>query len=184
MSYTFFSADMHLSSANTIDYCNRPYRDWQHMNQCLYKSFNERMKSEDTLIHVGDFCWTGKGGKLKAVDHEKKINAKIIHVLGNHDRNNSLKAGVDQAVMTLGKYKVLIVHIPPENDTAEKYADFDFIICGHVHNLWKHSFLTFTPVDEQIRIPIINVGVDVWNYKPVRSDEVTGYYEHIRRINK
>lgn len=181
MSYTFFSADMHLSSSTTIEYCNRPYRDWQHMNECLYNNFNERMKEDDTLIHVGDFCWLGKGEKPKACEHEKRINAKIIHIIGNHDRNNSVKGMIDKAYITIGKYKALVIHIPPFDMMEDKFHTIDFIICGHVHKLWKHTFIEYTPFDKILRIPVINVGVDVWNYRPVRADELIGYYEKIRK---
>jgi calcineurin-like phosphoesterase family protein len=42
-------------------------------------------------------------------------------------------------------------------------ADVDLILCGHVHDKWKSHVHSIG----QRLIPVINVGVDVWEYKPV-----------------
>jgi hypothetical protein len=42
-------------------------------------------------------------------------------------------------------------------------VDVDLILCGHVHDKWKfHEHIV-----GQRRIPVINIGTDVWGYKPI-----------------
>lgn len=59
-----------------------------------------------------------------------------------------------------------------------KLKDFDFVICGHVHNEW--SYKVVHNIDKSNYGIMINVGCDVWKYKPVRLDEVIGYYNQIQ----
>ena len=42
------------------------------------------------------------------------------------------------------------------------------IICGHVHNLFK------------VQKNVINVGVDVWDYKPVSFEQLKPYIKTIK----
>lgn len=179
MSYTFLSADWHLSHRSSIDYCNRPYRTEQEMNISLISNANERMRADDTLIHVGDFFFKKAGATSKAKDLESLINATVIHVNGNHDTNNTLKNHITSLQLTVSGLTILVRHRPFETfDEFYKLKDIDFVICGHVHNAWKYKIVSSEDGKDQ-RI-MINVGCDVWNYRPVRLDEVVGFYHKIK----
>ena len=180
MSYTYLSADWHLSHENIIKYSNRPFKDYIHMNETLIKNANERMNEDDTFIHVGDWCFTNKTIEQKASDYEKLIKAKLIHVNGNHDRNNSVKSCIEEITLKTSKLNILVRHMPIEDpEDFYKMKDFDFVICGHVHNEWYHK-IVYNIDNSNYRI-MINVGCDVCKYKPVRLDEVIGYYNSIQR---
>lgn len=181
MSYTYLSADWHLSHENIIKYSNRPFKDYIHMNETLIKNANERMNEDDTFIHVGDWCFTNRTIKEKASDYEKLIKAKLIHVNGNHDRNNSVKTCIEEITLKTAKLNILVKHKPIENpEDFYKLKDFDFVICGHVHEKWCHKIVYNFGEDSDYRI-MINVGCDVWKYKPVRLNEVVEYYNRIQR---
>jgi len=53
----WFSADDHFGHGNIIKYCNRPFKDSNDMNSSLIRNWNQRVKPEDTVFHVGDFCF-------------------------------------------------------------------------------------------------------------------------------
>ena len=80
----WFSADLHLGHINCISYCDRPFKNIDHMNEVLIRNWNERVKPEDVVYHVGDFCFYGSksGGKTKFQQWEEKLNGKIIHING------------------------------------------------------------------------------------------------------
>lgn len=180
MSYTYLSADWHLSHENTIKYSNRPFQDCIHMNETLIKNANERMNEDDIFIHVGDWCFKDKTIKQKAKDYEKLINAKLIHVNGNHDRNNSVNNFIEEMRLVVSGLHILVRHTPYENpEDFYKMYYYDFVICGHVHKEWKHKIVY--NIDESNYRIMINVGCDVWKYKPVRMDEIIGYYNQIQR---
>jgi len=194
----FFSADYHLDHANIIRYSNRPVirdgdvdeivDDWisddvkrqrnDEMNQLLINNHNCRLTEDDVLYHVGDFCFKGDN---RSTIWEKLLNGTIVHIKGNHDNNNGVKTYITHAIMEFGGKVVYVVHRPPEQEQMETLeshivASCDFIICGHVHDAWKHKKIIAWSNGCRSEKIAINVGVDVWNYEPVSIDSIIKYY--------
>ena len=168
---TWFTSDMHLGhftspERNIIKYCDRPFKDADHMNDMLIKNWNSRVKEDDVVYHIGDFCFKNHSGgrKLSAVEYEKLLNGKVIHITGNHDKNNGVKsASVECAIMEFGNRSFFLTHIPPQH--RREVPDFiDVVLCGHVHEKWAYKFL-----DEVL---MLNVGVDVRKFMPMSKKEV------------
>lgn len=168
----FLTADLHYGSHNIIKYCGRPFRDAQHMNKRLTANINERCKPGDILYHIGDYCTYGKergveSMRLHAYEYEALLDCKLIHVMGNHDRQNGVKGSLYGAFMRIGKYHVWVQHQPPWDDLNGGFKIPDQVsayICGHVHEKWK--------LERWKGKPVINVGCDQWDYRPVRKDEL------------
>ena len=60
----WFSSDYHLGHANIIKYCERPFVDVEEMSATIIKNHNQRVKKEDTVFFLGDFCFRNSpGGK-------------------------------------------------------------------------------------------------------------------------
>lgn len=172
MSYLWLTADTHLGHRNALNFCNRPYMSLEDMNDGIIRNANERIKPEDTVFCVGDFYFRGgNNSKDKAEDYEARLNGKWIFIEGNHDRKNKMRGMIYAATMSHSGLKIMMRHIPPDVFPE----GFDVVICGHVHTAWKHIF-----VDGK---PVINVGVDMWNYRPVRIDELVKYYQQIKKAN-
>lgn len=72
---TFFTSDLHLGHDNVIKYCNRPFKDGNHMNNSLIRNWNQRVKKDDLIYHLGDFCFKGgkEGGKNKSLYWEEQL---------------------------------------------------------------------------------------------------------------
>lgn len=173
--FEFFTSDLHFGHSNIIGYSNRPYSDAEEMNAKLIANINSRCKAEDVLYHVGDFACYGKaigveGSRVNPREYEALINPKIIHINGNHDLNNKVKASILGAMIKLQNYNCWVSHIPPWDQKATLApSNVDVYICGHVHEKWKYN--------THDRKPVINVGCDVWGYKPIRKDELIGIIE-------
>jgi calcineurin-like phosphoesterase family protein len=191
----YFSSDCHFQHANIILYAHRnrwikegdlnEKGKWiskdiadqrvSKMDSDLIKSFNHKTKEDDIIYHVGDFIFKGgkeSNGKQKSQVYENKINAKVIHILGNHDRNNSVKGGLEDGIIKFANKFFYLVHRPPQViDDIPK--NVDAVLCGHVHDAWKYKFIE--------GIPIINVGVDVWNYNLVSTQQVAVFYDKIMK---
>lgn len=142
------------------------------MNKSLINNWNMRVKEEDTVCHLGDFCCKGNergvpGVKTKAESWEKELNGHIIHILGNHDKNNSVKNALSFAVIVFGNHTWFMSHRPPW-DLPPSFKNVpetcDSILCGHIHEKWK--------MNEWKGIPVINVGVDCNNYSPWTKQEL------------
>ena len=137
------------------------------MNDTIIKNHNMRVRPEDTVFHLGDFCfknsssWRGKGAKVTAEEWEEKLNGKIIHVRGNHDRNNSTKTIIEGLLIKYHKRLVYCVHKPEHYN-----SNYDINFVGHVHNNWS--------VKKIDNVSLINVGVDVNNFRPIKFLEALG----------
>ena len=174
----WFTSDLHLGSTNIIKYCNRPYSSAAKMASTFIDNWNARVKAEDTVFHIGDFCFTqGKEGREGAKYWEKKLNGKIIHIEGNHDKNNKCKAIIQNAIIRFGGKRILLVHNP---EHLPVIINYDFALVGHVHTKWKivRVFKTLDSVD------CINVGVDVWNYRPASFNEIMKRYSNWLKTGK
>ena len=80
----WFTADFHLGHKNIIRYCNRPFQTVEEMNQEILERLNSRVKANDILYFLGDFCI---GPKARAAEFRQKIRCKKIFALaGNHDK--------------------------------------------------------------------------------------------------
>jgi len=191
---TYFTADAHFQHGNIIRYTKRPWvkpsdldakGQWiskeienkriEKMNKTIINNFNQKLKDGDKIYHIGDFCFKGgkeASGKTKAQYFESLINAPITHILGNHDGNNGIKAGLESATIRFANKTFFLVHRPPLKPSQIPQG-VDAVLCGHVHNNWKHKWCG--------AIPIINIGVDVWNFNLVSTQDVAVYYEKMMR---
>lgn len=166
----WFTADFHEGHANIIKYCNRPFNNIEEMHRKLVKNFNERVKEYDTVFHDGDFNFyntaggkVGEGIKRKPEEYLKDFNGRWIFIKGNHDRNNKLNTLIESIIIKYGRQKINIVHNPIH--ISHKIT---INLTGHVHDLWK-----FKQIKTKKRtIYCINIGIDVWGYKPVSLEEI------------
>ena len=163
----WFTSDYHLGNKNIIKYCNRPFKSLEHMNEAIIKNHNMRVKPEDTVFHLGDFCFKnssdvrGEGVKVNAEQWEEQLNGKIIHVRGNHDRNNSTKTIIEGLLIKYHKRLVYCVHKPIHYN-----SNYEINFVGHEHDKWS--------VKRIDNVSLINVGVDVNNFRPIKFLEALG----------
>jgi calcineurin-like phosphoesterase family protein len=153
------------------------------MDATIIKNWNSRVTKEDTVFHIGDFCFKntpamtsrGEGNIHPASYYEKHLNGKIIWLCGSHDKNNSCKTCIKNIKISLGGKDINLVHDP-------KYAisGVDFNLVGHVHNHWKFKTIKNYPKDIH-PINMINVGMDLWNFHPITIEEILSEYAKWQR---
>ncbi len=163
----WFTADLHEGHGNILSYARRPFHDVEHQHEVFVRNFNARVKPEDTVYHDGDFCFrNSKGGKKgegttkKASDWQKDYVGNWIYLKGNHDGNNSLKTPIEKIYLKFGGKNICIVHNPSHADPT---AELNLV--GHIHTQWAVKRLNHKSI-------MVNIGVDVWNYRPVSFDEI------------
>lgn len=179
----YFTSDLHLNSSEINRYCHRPWTSAEDARLALLAELN-KLKSSDTVIHVGDFMLSSADRHGKKVDrpdaaHLTKaakllelIRPKIFLLEGNHDSSNC-EASAKSMMLDLNHYwrNVYVSHFPSDNPgyygPHGSVSRLQIALCGHVHASWLYFY------DAPRRVFNINVGVDVWNYKPVRDAELT-----------
>jgi len=89
MSKVFFTSDTHFGHANIIKYSGRPFKDADHMNEELIKSWNNMISEEDEVYHLGDVSLTTPE---KTQEILKRLNGKIYLIKGNHEKSVMMKS--------------------------------------------------------------------------------------------
>jgi calcineurin-like phosphoesterase family protein len=181
----FFTSDLHLGHANIIKYCNRPFSTLEEMNNKIISNWNARVKKEDVVFHVGDFCFKntknnipkGEGDAQREVEYEKQLNGKIIFIQGNHDKNSQCKTPIESITISLGGRTLRLVHKPDHVNFA-----YDLHLTGHVHEKWQCQRFTSNVVAGIT--DCVNVGVDVWNFYPVTINEILARYNRWKKQEK
>lgn len=171
----WFTADYHLGHANIIKYCDRPFRDLDQMNSTIIRNHNSRVKAEDTVFHLGDFCFKnssdvkGEGVRIPVSEWEAQLNGKIIHVRGNHDKNNSTKTIIQGMLIRYGAKDVYCVHNPQHYN-----SNYPINFVGHAHENWV--------IGKVGRTLLINVGVDVNRFMPRLFAELIGKINKAKKL--
>ena len=177
----WFTSDTHFGHSRIIKYCNRPFKNCDHMNQSLISNWNARVKKNDVVFVIGDFCHLhSKSGdfvnqhNIRAYKWEEQLNGKIIFIKGNHDKNNSTKTIIERLVIGYGGHRINLVHKPI-------HADFKYSInlTGHVHEKWEVKRFE---KDSKCTI-CVNVGVDVNNFRPICFNEILKKLAKFKRNN-
>ncbi len=189
---TWFTADLHFGHANIIRYCDRPFSDAQQMNEAMIDNWNERVGPNDTVFVVGDFAL---GTIADTLPLAAALAGHKVLIAGNHDRcfrdlsqkadvksaqmkvrnweQRYLEAGFDRIIhdrttVQIGDVTALVCHFPYAGDVShdERYVSArptdngEWLIHGHIHEKWLQSKR------------MINVGVDVWGFRPVAETEI------------
>ncbi len=170
---------------NVIGYCDRPYLNAHEMNVDMVEKWNSVVKPEDTVYYLGDFSMSTHNIHIVS-----KLNGNVLLLPGNHDRSfnyldkkqSSLPqrrklyydAGFKKILeqptsIKVGDYDVLLSHFPYFEDHSEfniRYKEYrpkdngQFLLHGHIHQNWLKKSRQ------------INVGVDVWGFKPVSENTI------------
>jgi len=184
---TYVISDTHFNHKNVIRYCDRPwctnnvshvrdvecpYCDIEKMNDDIISNWNSVVSDEDTVLHLGDYCF---GNRKMAEDITNRLNGKIYLIRGNHDRGSKTlyeSCGITMvkpfyAEYSMGK-RFLFNHKP--NSIMLK----DVIpVYGHWHNkspfTWHMNGMTY-----------FNVSVEVIDYKPIKLREILSIYESLQ----
>jgi calcineurin-like phosphoesterase family protein len=128
----YLISDTHLNHANIATYCDRP----KDFTELILRRWNETVKPEDTVIHLGDVILDKKGIIKEILD---SLSGRKILVRGNHDRQWSnakwMENGFAFACDGMKFRQCWLTHEP-----STSLADGCILnIHGHLHNIW-HGF--------------------------------------------
>jgi len=157
------TADLHFGHENIIEYCKRPFKNADKMDKELIRLWNESVKPEDTIYIAGDFC-------IKTAKHRryyeyilKQLKGRKIIIPGNHEVEKYTFYCGDRGI---GFWSIHYPYLEVEgfpicHDPSLSAVDRSrWFLCGHVHDQYH------------ICGNVVNVGVDVNNYRPVSMDSI------------
>lgn len=116
----WITSDLHFDHGNILKFQpeTRKYSSTDDMNKALIEEWNSKVKPNDLIIHLGDFCFKGVEVTESFL---RKLKGRKIMVLGNHDKalRNGIHVGKfnivwkgDYLELQINKQKVVFSHYP------------------------------------------------------------------------
>lgn len=159
MSNVFFTADTHFFQESIIHRAGRPFASFREMNEMMFDLWNETVKPDDEIYHLGDVTARYSEKELAQL---RLLNGKKFLVPGNHDLQkirNKLSSffTIMLPIAEIKELRVVLCHFPLEswNKRSYKYMHLH----GHSHGNMR-------------KIPArLDVGVDVHGFRPISLEE-------------
>lgn len=166
----YYISDMHLGHKNVIKFDGRPFENIEEMNEILIERWNAKVKDEDDVWILGDFCY--RSDKDPSF-YLKRLKGKKHLVIGNHDKVTVKSGSVlryFESVERLqhikdGEHNVILCHFPLATWNAIRRGSFH--VYGHIHNDREEVF-GFMKNQERA----LNAGCMINNYEPVTLAEL------------
>ena len=168
---TFFTGDTHWFHTNILRYCNRPFKDVGEMNETLIENWNRVVRPKDQVFHLGDFAFCSPD---KAANIARRLHGKKYLILGNHDRKKTV-----EAIRPFFEW-IKDVYMLTIQDNTTKHGNQQIWLSHYCHLVWPQQgygvFHLFAHSHGNCAVPFaskaMDVGVDCWNYEPVRYDMI------------
>lgn len=164
----FFTSDTHFYHTNIIDFCKRPFKEIEEMNETLIANWNKTVGPNDIIFHLGDFCLGDSEKWNRILD---RLNGNIYLILGNHDLRNFRKSYEErfksvtmQMNIEIENQKICLNHYPFLCYDGSYNGDWQLF--GHVHTNKNNTS------NDARRLEILfptqyDVGVDNNNFTPI-----------------
>ena len=191
----YYISDLHFGHANVIRFDNRPFNSIAEMETEIIRRWNERVKPEDEVYILGDFCWGFKNEWIRILD---QLKGHKFLILGNHDLKSmptELKRrfdGIDRLKEIVdGKRHIIMCHYPILFYRCAYNPEF-YMFCGHVHTTKENDFLNkwrqelknsrTRPFDSYAQV--YNCFCGFFDYTPQTADEIIQYWERYDEVVK
>ena len=154
----YLTADTHWGHANIIRFCNRPFKDVNEMDAALINNWNAVVKPEDTVFHLGDFCWGAANTYLS------QLKGKIVLIRGSHDER------------TINEYGRMFYHVY-DFGYELRLNETSITLCHYCMRVWPKShyntFHAYGHTHDRLKPEgkSWDVGVDTNGFTPVSLDK-------------
>lgn len=165
---TLFTADHHVGHRQILSprmALNRPFATIEEHDETLVANWNAAVRPEDTVWHIGDFCYRCTEAHARAI--LSRLKGRIFLVRGNHDRI-SVRLPWAGPVVDVARVVVQNLDGSPQGLFLSHYAHrvWPRMHRGDIH-LYGHSHGTLPGTAAST-----DVGVDCFDYLPVTLDEI------------
>ena len=158
----YFTSDHHFGHAGARSLYRRPFASVTEMDQQMIDRWNSVIEPDDEVWHLGDFAVRQsreRVGTLLTLLHGKKHL-----IVGNNDRSEVVACAGWESVAS---YKEITID------------GIDLVLCHYPFRTWRnmdkgsinlhgHSHGRLKVLPRQF-----DVGVDVWDFRPVRLADIT-----------
>lgn len=164
----FFTADEHYGHRNIIEYCNRPFRHVDEMDQALIDRHNKVVGPKDTVVHVGDFSMI-HNRRLVENAYIKRLNGSHVFIRGSHDY------WLDQDPIEIDTGQIRDIW---ENKISLAGKNYCIVACHYAMRVWPRAHYGSWQVygHSHGKLPgmgrQMDVGVDTNNFHPYSLEQI------------
>jgi calcineurin-like phosphoesterase family protein len=168
----WYISDTHFGHTAVIGMCNRPFSTIEEMDSTIIANWNARVRPGDQIMIVGDLIYRAENPP----EHYLRQLSGYKHlILGNHDSKWIKKVKLEDYFKSVSQIKefpdsgknIVLCHYPMA-EWPRFYRENCLHVFGHIHNHSRGP--AFNCYLQQPRM--LNAGVDVNNFMPVRLDEL------------
>ncbi|HEU0097499.1 MAG TPA: metallophosphoesterase family protein [Allosphingosinicella sp.] len=157
----YFTSDSHFGDHRTLNIWKRPFASVAEMDSALVGAWNSAVGAGDEIWHLGDFA--RRPADVPAL--LDRLHGVKHLVRGNNDPAATLAASgwasvQDYAEIEEAGRRLVLCHYPFRTWNGQHKGAI---------NLHGHSHGRLKPLPRQV-----DVGVDVWGWRPVRLEEMLG----------
>ena len=174
MPATWLVSDTHFGHAGVCRFTGpdgftklRPWDDPEEMDEFMVKAWNERVRPQDKVYHLGDVVINRRC--LKTLD---RLNGDKVLIRGNHDifRDDEYRRYFRELRAYHVMNGMILSHIPIH---VESLGRFGVNIHGHLHANRVMMTAKFTHAEKQIIDPRYHcVCVEHTDFAPILLDDV------------
>ena len=157
----FFTSDTHFGHAGALGRFRRPFASVAAMDEAMVAAWNAAIGADDEVWHLGDFALRTKPEAMAAL--LERLNGTKHLIAGNNDGPPTLAL---PGWASVGHYAEIRVEDTPLVLCHYPFRTWNGMYKGAL-NLHGHSHGALKPMPRQI-----DVGVDVWSFRPVRLAEL------------
>jgi len=169
MGKVFVTSNLQLGRPGAIKKYKRNYSSVDDMDKDLIKKWNEVVKSEDTVYHLGNFAWDPRTAQSSML----ALNGKIKFCLGEHDEalqlleaKNMLRPGCE-----------IVKCIEEDVDSEAVLSYWPLSYWPKKAKKW-YSIIGFPQktFKSDPKKKIINASTDFWSNKPQELPKIVGIF--------
>ena len=140
----FFTANTHFFHENIIKYTNRPFQNYEDVNDYMVYSWNSIVGKDDIVFHLADLIFR-HGRKQK--DLVESLNGNIHLILGNHDKRVSWISSIKN-IKSINNYleikvrdnnikNIILFHYPVKEWNKKYHGSWH--LYGHCHGTLRNT---------------------------------------------
>lgn len=167
----YFTADLHFNHFPIIQYCNRPFKNIDEMNETLIYNWNKAIPPTGIVYVLGDLIFGRKKG-YGTLDVKKILNrlhGQIILIEGDHDKpaKKLYKEGYKKIVKITPLHRI-------------KIDGQDIILCHYCMRVWYkshynswhlygHSHGRLEPIGKSLDVGVDNHCFFPWTWEEIKE---------------
>jgi len=184
----WFTADLHFGHAGVRVHQDARFqetRDLADMDAMLIGAVNYWVQPNDTLYHLGDFCWQAS----RAGHYRARLKVRELHFIrGNHDASSLRRHGSSLNDLLYRRFTVATAHgntdrirIRMSHEPMLSWRGMQkgsIHLYGHSHGKFEEKLDSLWPNRRAMDVGIDNIHRLIGRWRPISIDEVYARLMH------